>query len=182
MIDRIRPKLVILGHARHGKDTVAKFFANYCYTHISSSLFAGERIVWAEHKRICEEQGHDYTPFEEFYELRKLPQNRKFWYDTIAAYNNGCWSRLGGEIFTEYDIYSGLRNKRELFALKARKLYALSFWVDASDRIPSEDKSSCTVEPWMADVMIDNNGTLDDLENTLQAILNWWVQPLEERT
>jgi dephospho-CoA kinase len=37
-------------------------------------------------------------------------------------------------------------------------------WVDRSDHVPLEDRSSMNLEIWMADHVIDNNGTLEDLE------------------
>jgi dephospho-CoA kinase len=37
--------------------------------------------------------------------------------------------------------------------------------------LPQEDSSSMTLEPWMADYVIDNNGTLPDLKrNTIELI------------
>ncbi|MNL63682.1 hypothetical protein D3C87_1878370 [compost metagenome] len=50
-------------------------------------------------------------------------------------------------------------------------MFDYAIWVDASDRLPPEDASSCTVEPWMADFVLDNNGTLEDLKLNLQQLM-----------
>ena len=77
---------------------------------------------------------------------------------------------LGRAIFDEHDIYCGLRNKREYFAMRNTNVFDYAIWVDRSDYLPKESVDSMTLEPWMADFYIDNNGTLNDLE--------FWVDEL----
>jgi dephospho-CoA kinase len=52
--------------------------------------------------------------------------------------------------------------------MKNTGVFDYCIWVDRSDHLPLEDRSSMNLEIWMADYVIDNNGTLEDLRrNTL---------------
>lgn len=191
----IRPKLLIVGHARHGKDTVGDWFVRKGYTFVSSSRFVMEKAVWPEFKhragrKPSPNETHllpftysawpDYFDQEECFEDRD--KFRAFWFECIAAYNRPDRSRLGRELFALYDMYVGLRNHHELNALKLHKAYDLAVFVDASERYPPEPSSSMSIKPWMADVIIDNNGTLEDLDNTLEVLYTKWIAPLEKNS
>lgn len=191
----IRPKLLILGHARHGKDTVGEWFVRKGYTFVSSTRFVMEKAVWPEFKhragrKPSPTETHllpftysawpDYFDQEECFEDRD--KFRAFWFDCIADYNRPDRSRLGRELFAEYDIYVGLRNWHELEALRLNKAFDLCIWVDASERVGPEPSSSCTVLPTQADVVIDNNGTLEDLDKVLLVLYDKWIRPLERMT
>jgi hypothetical protein len=89
----------------------------------------------------------------------------------IISYNNTDLSKLGKEIFSQYDIYCGLRRKEELVSLKENNICDYIFWVDASKRLPPEDNSSCTVTPEMADYIIDNNSDLDNLYKNVEYVM-----------
>lgn len=153
----MRDKLLVVGHARHGKDTVCEILQrNWGYTFISSSYFCAEKVIMAEYPGR-------WLSVEECYADRV--NHRALWYDLIAATNTPDGANLARQIYESgYDIYCGMRNKRELHAARNSGLVDLIVWVDASDRLPLEDKSSCTIEQWMADVTIDNNGSEADLE------------------
>ena len=47
-----------------------------------------------------------------------------------------------------------------------------ALWVDRSDHLPVEDKSSMTLEIWMADYVVDNNGTVADLKRNTVELIN----------
>jgi hypothetical protein len=51
--------------------------------------------------------------------------------------------------------------------MQATGLVDAVVWVDRTDHVPLEPRSSMTIEPWMADFHIDNNGSLDELERNL---------------
>lgn len=177
-----RPKLMILGHARHGKDTVGEWFTERGYSFVSSSRFVGEKAVYpAFQAKAADTNRRMYTPiynnFEECFADRH--NQRAFWYDAIAAYNRPDAARLGKELLNQYDMYVGLRNARELHALRNCGAFDIAIWVDASERCPPEPSSSCTVEPWMADYIIDNNGTLKDLDYNLGVLYNNKIKPRE---
>ena len=174
-LQRELPKVLVLGYGRHGKDTVCERLRDvYGFDFTSSSEFCAEHIVLPKVYEL-----HDkgeapaglpwYADAEACFADRA--NHRAFWFDTIAAYCEKDPSRLGTEIFAQHDVYAGLRSKREFNGLKNVGGFDVCIWVDASDRLPPEDKSSCTVEPWMADFTIDNNGTEAQLRNNVDAFV-----------
>ena len=178
-----RPRLLILGHAQHGKDTAAEYLRDkHGYQFVSSSWFMAERVVFPA-MMYCNKKNFGihqfpYANAKEAFEDRA--NHRGFWYEQIAAYNANDPARLTKAIFAEgNDMYVGLRNARELHAGRLQKAFDLAIWIDASLRCASEHKSSCTVEPWMADVIVDNNGTLEDLAINIQHLYNNWIKDEE---
>ncbi len=161
------PKLLIIGHGRHGKDTVCEILKDtYGFSFESSSQFCSKLFIYDQLK-----EKYGYASEEECYADRH--NHRAEWYDAICAYNVPDAARLGREIFAAHDIYCGLRNKREFFAMKNTKVFDFAIWVDRSDHLPLESKDSMSLEHWMADFTIDNNGSLNDLVfNTKQLINN----------
>jgi len=112
---------------------------------------------------------YGYYNEEECYADRH--NHRAEWYDAICNYNVPDAAKLGQEIFKAHDIYCGLRNKREFFAMKNTGVFDYAIWVDRSMHLPLESTDSMSLEQWMADYTIDNNGSLQDLEfNTTQLL------------
>ena len=162
----MKKKLLIIGHGRHGKDTVCEILRdNYKYSFESSSQFCSKLFI---HDMLKDKYG--YANEEECYADRH--NHRAEWYDAICNYNVPDASRLGTEIFKAHDIYCGLRNKREFFAMKIAGVFDYAIWVDRSDCLPTESADSMSLEPWMADFHIDNNGTLEELEFWVNNLYN----------
>lgn len=152
------PKLLVIGNARHGKDTVCEILRDrFNFRFRSSSDFCAERFIYAE---LSKKYG--YTTYEQCYNDRH--NHRAEWFDMIHDYCREDYARLGREIFAENDIYCGLRNKAEFHAMRNTGVFDYAVWVDRSDHLPAEDRSSMNLEIWMANYVIDNNGTLDDLQ------------------
>lgn len=150
-------KLLIIGHGRHGKDTVCEILRDhYGYSFESSSQFCSRLFIYKELK-----DKYQYTSEEQCYTDRH--NHRQEWYDAICAYNIPNAAKLGIEIFRQHDIYCGLRNKREYNAMRNIGVFNYAIWVDRSDHLPAEPSTSMSLEPWMADFVIDNNGKLDEL-------------------
>ena len=162
----LKPKILVVGYARHGKDTVCeKLRDQYGFSFMSSSMFCAEKVVMPE----MNANGHHYRTLEECYEDRV--NHRQAWYEAIARYNSDDPVRLGRELIAEYDIYCGLRSSQELHACRNAGLFDAIIWIDASERKPPESKDSCTVEQWMADFTLDNNGSLEDLDRNLAVLM-----------
>ena len=154
----MRKKLLIVGHGRHGKDTVCEILRDkHGYSFESSSAFCSKLFIYDMLKKK-----YNYTSEEECYNDRH--NHRAEWYNAICDYNYPDAAKLGREIFKAHDIYCGFRNKREFFAMKNTGVFDYAIWVDRGDHLPPESKDSMSIEPWMADYHIDNNGTVDDLE------------------
>ena len=159
------PKLLVIGHGWHGKDTVCEILEkNYNYSFESSSRFCSKLFIYNDLK-----EKYGYADEEECYADRHA--HRKEWYDAICDYNEKDAATLGREIFKEHDIYCGLRNKREFFAMKNTGVFDYAIWVDRSEHLPPENKDSMSLEQWMADYTIDNNRDLNGLMfNTYQLM------------
>jgi hypothetical protein len=159
-------KLLVIGHGRHGKDTVCEILRDkYRYTFESSSQFCSKLFIYDQLK-----DKYGYSSEEQCYADRH--NHRTEWYDAICDYNVPDAARLGREMFAAYDIYCGLRNKKEFHAMKNAGVFDYAIWVDRGDHLPPESKNSMSLEQWMADYTIDNNGTLADLEFNLHSLIS----------
>ncbi len=171
-VETVKPKILLLGYGRHGKDTVAEYLRDhYGYKFTSSSMACAEKVMLPAFRDIDDELGHGwkYQTAEECFNDRH--NHRAFWFQEIERFNTPDKAALGKMIFESNDIYVGLRSKREYAAVKNAGLFDVAIWVDASDRLPPEDKASCTVEPWMAELIIDNNGTLEELHFGINQLM-----------
>ena len=158
------PKLLVVGHGRHGKDTVCEMLETYSYTFQSSSKFCSELFIFDELK-----DNYGYTDEEACYSDRH--QHRTEWYNMIHNYCRDDLARLGRNLFAKHDIYCGLRNKREFFAMKNEEIFDYAIWVDRTDHCHLEPGSSMSIEQWMCDYTIDNNGDLDRLKKNVDILM-----------
>jgi hypothetical protein len=161
-------KLLVLGHARHGKDTAAEMLQQALgLTFCSSSKFAAEHVV----RPALALSGIVYPSIGACFEDRV--HHRKAWYEAIVSFNRDDPARLGRMIFGQYDVYVGLRSRVELQALREAKLFDLCLWIDANGRgVPPEPLDSCSVTAEDADVVVPNDGTLEQLRERLVAVLH----------
>ena len=161
-----KPKLLIIGHGRHGKDTVSEILCNdFKLSFISSSMFACKKFIYDELK-----DKYGYKSFEECYDDRH--NHRSKWYQAIAKYCEDDPSQLGKDIFSEHDIYCGLRNVREFIEMKKQNVFDACIWVDRSEHLPSENSDSMTLTKDMADYVIDNNSDLFNLGFHCRRVYN----------
>ena len=178
------PKFAVIGHARHGKDTVCELMRDrYGLSFTSSSLFCAEKVVfpryrsWAmgnseplvdKHMRWPATDPSWITAEQCFEERSKW---RAMWFDLIADYNRPDPATLARAITDEHDIYAGIRSTREFHAAVNEGLFDFVIWVDRSSRLPDEPADSMQLKPWMATYVIDNNGDLDDLKREVDRLL-----------
>jgi hypothetical protein len=159
----VRPKIFVIGHGRHGKDTVGEMIQDICgLTFESSSMFCAEHVVtpWLA------DLGITYDSLDACYEDRI--NHRVEWYNAIRAFNEGNEARLASAIFDKYDMYVGIRSRIEFLA--ARGLSDLSIWVEASERVPQVDPT-CKILSTDCDIIVDNNGTEEELREKMARLL-----------
>lgn len=165
--EAIKPRLLVIGHGRHGKDTVCDILKqDFNFSFDSSSSFCSKLFIYNRLK-----DKYNYKNEQECYDDRH--NHREEWYNAICDYNHPDASRLGKAIFEKHDIYCGLRNKKEFFAMRNTGVFDYAIWVDRSDHLPLESKSSMSLEQWMADFTIDNNGSLEDLKLNTHNLINY---------
>jgi hypothetical protein len=154
----MRPKLMIFGYARHGKDTVAEILhESLGLRFVSSSFAAAEKVMVP----FLAAKGIIYANLEDCYADRV--NHRQDWYEQIKAYNTPDNAKLAREIYKDNDIYVGIRNVVEFEAARDEGLFDYSIWVDRSQHVPPESTSSNTMLPSMANYILNNNGTLSGL-------------------
>lgn len=151
-------KLMIMGYAGHGKDTVCDILkTEYGFSFKSSSEYAAEKVIMPYMASI----GHPYNSVEEC--MLDKHNHRVIWFNAISEYNRGNPARLIGEVLDQVDIYCGVRCVREFEAARKQNLFDFSVWVDRLEHLPEESTDSCTVRPGYASYRLDNNSHIDDL-------------------
>jgi thymidylate synthase (FAD) len=162
---RRRPKLLIIGHARHGKDTVAEMIEDQMgLTFKSSSIFVGEKCVWPAWGK------ERYSTFDEMFEDRVSTENRIVWGNLISAYNTPNQARTAIEMLAEHDMYVGMRRIAEWQACKDANLFDYVIWVDACSRKDLENVLSNEMTSNHADLYIDNNGPESNLQIAVDSL------------
>jgi hypothetical protein len=161
-----KKKLLILGYARHGKDTVAEILRDeHGYNFTSSSYFCAEKVC----RPYLAERGVHYASLDECYKDRV--NHRADWYDAIAAFNAQDPTALSKGILEIGDIYVGMRNARE-YAV-AKDLFDEVWWVNSTGRgLPPEDKSSMDIVFDPNEMrLIENNGSVDELKALIATLI-----------
>jgi len=152
------PKLLIIGHARHGKDTLAEILRIYFgYKFQSSSQAAANIFIYDVLK-----QKYGYKTPQECFEDRM--NRRAEWYNMICEYNKDDKARLAKEIMLKSDCYVGMRDRGEIEECIKQGVFDIIIWVDASKRHLPEPADSFNIDVSCADIIIDNNSTLEDFQ------------------
>jgi hypothetical protein len=171
---RPRPRILVLGHARHGKDTVADILSRHHGRRCLSTSLAAAQVV----RLALSEEGITYESDEACYADRV--NHRAFWFDTIADLNDPDPATLVRHILEYHDVVAGLRSAREFGASAA--LFDAIWWVDASGRgVPTELTSSMdiTFDPERM-TLVDNGGSFADLERKVaSAMADAWIAMAE---
>lgn len=151
------PKILVIGNMKHGKDTFAEILRDeFGLKFISSSQAAVDIFIYQELK-----EKYGYKTPEECYEDRV--NHRAEWYNMICDYNKDDKARLAKAILEVSDCYVGMRDREEIEECLRQNLFDLVVWVDASERLPLEPVDSFNIDKSCADIIIDNNGTVNDL-------------------
>lgn len=159
-------KIMLMGYARHGKDTVLDILrgTEYGFTAVNSSEFVNKEAVFPYLAPL-----YGYKTPEECYADRV--NHRAEWMRLINTYNTPDLARMSKGIFEACDIYAGIRNADEYKEARRQALFDYAIWVDASERMPPEPNDSCTVRPEMADLIIHNNAPLQYLPYEVRNVM-----------
>lgn len=158
------PKLLILGHGRHGKDTFAELLRDHFgLVFISSSQAAADIFIYDVLK-----DKYGYTSSEECFNDRS--NHRAEWYELIKDYNEYDRARLAKGILERANCYVGMRDRGEIKECINQRLFDLIVWVDASERLPLEPPDSFNIDITCADIIITNNGTEEEFKEKVMRL------------
>lgn len=160
------PTLLLVGHARHGKDSLAEILQEHFGLKFkSSSEAAAEIFIYDELK---DKYGYK-TPFECF---EDRVNHRSEWYELICGYNSVDKAKLAKGILEYADCYVGMRDSGEIKECIKQKLFDLIIWVDASGRLPLEDTTSFNITKSDADIIIENNDSFEEFKDRVIRLGN----------
>lgn len=158
-------KFLIIGHMRHGKDTVADMLKEILGLTFESSSVAASRIFLFD---VLKDQYGYKTPEECF---KDRVNHRQEWHDLICEFNKNDKALLAKAILAKSDIYVGMRSNEEIIECKSQGVFDLVIGV-FDPRKPLENPTSFDVDLWKeCDLIIPNAGTLEDLERKVNAAL-----------
>lgn len=151
-------KILFCGYGRAGKDEAAAYLAK-----ITGLRYAGS-FSWAALPYVAARLGqHPQVAWE----TRR--NHRRQWYDYCNELRATDPTILARLVLQSGDITSGLRDKVELDAVKAAKLFDRIIWVNRLG-IPADP----TVTYQQTDVCIDrelyNGGSLEDFHQSIRAL------------
>lgn len=156
--------LIISDGAQTGKDSVADILTKFGFKCLASSSFATSRVMMPYFESI----GKAYETEEACFADRM--NHRALWYEKIEAYNEPTWNRISREMFEDgYSVYIGMRSPKEFEA--SRDLYDHILFVDASERVAAEDRSSNGMTKDMATYILNNNGPEENLEGEVYKFI-----------
>lgn len=157
-------RLLIIGHARHGKDTVGELLKKYYgLNFISSSQACSDIFIYDSLK-----DKYGYKTPEECFNDRF--NHRSEWFEMICDYNKDDKARLAKDILKYNNTYVGMRSWDEIEECRKQGLFDLVIWVDACGRLPIENSSSFNISKDDADIIIENNGTYEELVQKVKRL------------
>ena len=157
-------RLLIISDMRWGKDTVAELLKEYYgISFISSSQACADIFIYD----VLKEKYGYKTPEECF---NDRVNHRSEWYQMICDYNKDDKAKLAKEILKYNNTYVGMRDSAEIKECLRQGLFDLVIWVDASKRLPKESSTSFNISEKDADIIIDNNGTIEELKERIKRI------------
>jgi dephospho-CoA kinase len=160
----MKNKILIIGHARHGKDSMGEILNKEFGLKFESSSQSAANIFLYD--ALKDKYGYK-TP-EECFEDRV--NHRQEWYEAIVEYNKDDRARLAKGILERSDCYVGMRDRDEISECIKQGIFDLVIWVDASNRLPLEPASSFNIDVSCADIIIDNNGTYEEFTKKVKRL------------
>lgn len=158
-------KMLIVGHARHGKDTVAAMIQELTGAKFKSSSIAAAEIFLYD--KLKDKYG--YKTFVDCFNDRV--NHRAEWHEEIKNFNKHDKARLAKIIMEDNDIYVGMRDKDEINKCIEDKIFDVIIGV-FNPRLELEPSSSFNFEfKEVCDYIIQNRGTLEELKESVKDLL-----------
>lgn len=157
------PRLLIIGHARHGKDTAAEYLRDeHGYKFASSSAWCGINFLWP----VWGKNLYDSPQAM----LEDSGNHRPKWAELISEFNTpDKVATVRGMFHDGFRVYVGMRKRDEFEAAMAGKWFDHVMWIDRSAHLPDEPSTSMELTREDANVFIDNNGSLAYMHAQLTA-------------
>jgi len=159
-------KLLIIGHMRHGKDTVAEIIEEHTgMSFKSSSEMAAEIFIYNKLK-----DKYGYSSFIECFEDRM--NHRAEWHDLIKNYNDPDKAKLAKEILKHNDMYVGMRSQVEIDKCIKDGVFDLIIGVYDPNK-PLEPKDSFDIDLFASSDIIIPTGDLKIVKEKVKKLCNY---------
>ena len=146
-------KILFCGYGRAGKDEAAAYLAK-----ITGLRYAGS-FSWAALPYVAARLGlHPQVAWETRH------QHRAAWYNYCNDLRASDPTILARMVIAQGDIAAGLRDKVELDAIKAERLFDKIIWVERPG-IPADP--TVTFSPRDCDALLANDGTLEEFHQEI---------------
>ncbi len=147
-----KPRIAIVGRGRAGKDVSGAWFgANTPLRYVGSTSNVVCPLIARELGISAEEAWLDRH------------NNRMFWYNWCNEYRKDDPAKIAKVCLENGDIVVGLRDWREIEAIKELHIVDLVIWIERN--VPEDP--TMTYGPEYADIVINNNGTIEELYEKL---------------
>jgi dephospho-CoA kinase len=141
-------KICVLGYTESGKSTAAKLLADYLGTRYADSS-----------DQLIEELANSLGIAPDHIRQNKASYREQlFTFGRARQKKDPLWPQSVQLRFA--DIITGLRNPNELEAARKHKLYDIIIWIGRPGVVAGPTDK---LQPSDADVVINNDGTVDDL-------------------
>lgn len=159
-------KLLVIGHMRHGKDTVAEMIEEFTgMSFKSSSEMAAEIFIYEELK-----DKYGYSSFMECFEDRM--NHRAEWHDLIKNYNTPDKAKLAKEILKNNDMYVGMRSQVEIDKCIEDNIFDLIIGVFDPNK-PLEPKDSFDIDLFSSSDIIIPTGDLETVKEKVRKFCEY---------
>jgi len=159
-------KLLVIGHMRHGKDTVAEMIEEITgMSFKSSSEMAAEIFIYDELK-----DKYGYSSFIECFEDRM--NHRAEWHDLIKNYNYPDKAKLAKEILIHNDMYVGMRSQAEIDKCIEDSVFDMIIGVFDPDK-PLEPKDSFDIDLFTSSDIIIPTGDLEVVKKKVKKLCDY---------
>lgn len=149
------PTLAVVGPGRAGKDTVAEWLRDHTVPRFHGGC------SWTGRHYVAERLG---LPVDEAWQRRH--EMRMSWYTLLNEYRQEDSARLIKDVMGHSDVVAGVRDGQEIWSGIYQGLFDLVLWLDRD--VPHDP--TLTFGPEVADVVLPNRGSLDELYIRLQRL------------